>query len=134
MSDDQPSKAFVVVKKKGGIHLWHATLYTLSGLKVMLRETAFRHELLVACLVFPAAWLLPLPFSLALLLCLCWLAVLVVEVLNTSLEAVVDLVSPQYHDLAKRAKDLGSAAVGLSIAINVFAWIMTIVAILRKTS
>lgn len=109
-------------KKKGIAHLWSATLYTINGLKVISSETAFRHELLAACLLLPAAWLLPFPLWQALILNLLWGAVLVVEILNTALEAIVDLVSPGYHPLAQRAKDLGSAAVGLSISVNVLIW------------
>ena len=51
-----------------------------------------------------------------------WLFLLVTELLNTAIEAIVDLASPGYHELAKRSKDLASAAVGLAIATNVFAW------------
>ncbi|MFA6930349.1 MAG: diacylglycerol kinase [Lentisphaeria bacterium] len=109
-------------KKKGIAHLWNATLYTSNGLKAVSNETAFRHELLAGCLLLPAAWLLPFPLWQALILNLLWGAVLVVEILNTALEAVVDLVSPGYHPLAKRAKDLGSAAVGLSLTMNVLVW------------
>jgi diacylglycerol kinase (ATP) len=109
-------------KKTGLSHLWHATRYTGSGLKAVVGETAFRHELLAGCLLVPAAWLLSFPFWLALTLSLLWAGVLVVEILNTAVEAVVDLASPGYHPLAKRAKDLGSAAVGLCLTINGLAW------------
>ena len=109
-------------KKTGFSHLWQASCYTASGLKAVSGETAFRHELLAGCLLVPAAWLLPFPFWQALILCLLWTGVLVVEILNTALEAVVDLAAPEYHPLAKKAKDLGSAAVGLILAINALAW------------
>lgn len=109
-------------KKKGIAHLWSATLYSSNGFKAVSKETAFRHELLGGCLLLPAAWLLPFPLWQALILNLLWGAVLVVEILNTALEAIVDLLSPGYHPLAKKAKDLGSAAVGLSLIMNVLAW------------
>lgn len=122
MKHDTPSPCPGRTKKTGIAHLWAATLYSANGLKAMAGETAFRHELLAACLILPAAWLLPFPLWQAMLLSLLWGAVLVVETLNTALEAVVDLASPGYHPLAKKAKDLGSAAVGLSLALNVLAW------------
>jgi diacylglycerol kinase (ATP) len=113
-------------KKTGISHLWHATCYTGSGLKAVVGETAFRHELLAGCLLVPAAWLFPFPVWQALILCLLWAGVLVIEILNTAVEAVVDLVSPEYNPLAKKAKDLGSAAVGLCLAINGIAWVLAI--------
>jgi len=123
MNHDTPSPcATSAGKKKGVAHLWSATLYTANGLKALCHETAFRHEMLAGCLILPAALLLPFPLWQALILNLLWGGVLVVEALNTALEAVVDLVSPGYHPLAKKAKDLGSAAVGLSLAVNVLAW------------
>lgn len=73
-------------------------------------------------MLFPAAWLLPFPWWQTLILNVLWGAVLVVEILNTALAAVVDLVSFGFHPLVKKAKDLGSAAVGLSLAVNVLAW------------
>ena len=122
-SDDQRHAPGLHSSKKTGLsHLWHATCYTSSGLKAVAAETAFRHELLAGCLIFPAAWLLPFPLWQALILSLLWAGVLVVEILNTALEAVVDLASPGYHPLAKKAKDLGSAAVGISLAVNALAW------------
>ncbi len=122
-SDDQQHASGLHSNKKTGLsHLWHATCYTSSGLKAVAAETAFRHELLAGCLIFPAAWLLPFPLWQALILSLLWAGVLVVEILNTALEAVVDLASPGYHPLAKKAKDLGSAAVGLSLAVNALSW------------
>ncbi len=111
-------------KTTGLSHLWHATCYTCGGLKAVVGETAFRHELLAGCLVVPVAWLLPLPVWQAWILCLLWAGILVVEILNTALEAIVDMVSPEYHPLAKKAKDLGSAAVGLCLAVNGIVWLM----------
>jgi diacylglycerol kinase len=62
----------------------------------------------------------------AVLLNLLWLALLTVELLNSSLEAVVDLASPEYHPLAKRAKDLASAAVGIALLVYLIAWVAAI--------
>jgi diacylglycerol kinase (ATP) len=113
-------------KKSGFRHFWQAARHTGDGLRAAAGESAFRQELLGACLIFPAAWLLPFPLWRALLLTLLWAGLLVVEILNTAIEAVVDLASPDYHPLAKKAKDLGSAAVGLSLAMNIFAWVLAL--------
>ncbi|MFA6931365.1 MAG: diacylglycerol kinase [Lentisphaeria bacterium] len=103
-------------------HLLNASRYTLAGLRVAWGELAFRQELLLGLILVPAAWLLALGVWASVLLNLLWLGVLVIELLNSSLEAVVDLASPEYHSLAKRAKDMGSAAVGLALLGNLFAW------------
>lgn len=117
-----PAPLSLPPKKHGLAHLWHASCYTASGLATVVGETAFRHEILAGCLLVPAAWLLPLPIWQTWMLSLLWTAVLVVEILNTAIEAIVDMVSPEYHPLAKKAKDIGSAAVGLCLAINLLAW------------
>jgi diacylglycerol kinase (ATP) len=113
-------------KQTGFRHFWQATCHTCNGLRVAMGESAFRQELLGACLIVPAAWLLPFPLWLALLLTLLWGGLLLVEILNTAIEAVVDLASPDYHPLAKKAKDLGSAAVGIALALNALAWILAL--------
>ena len=104
-------------------HLWKATGYSLAGLRDMLGETAFRHELLCGLVELPAAWLLPgLSLGWRLLLTLVWLSMPALETVNTAIEAVVDLASPERHPLARKAKDLGSCAVVFAIVANVLAW------------
>lgn len=103
-------------------HLLNASRYTLAGLRAACSELAFRQELLLGLILLPLAWLLALDVWASVLLNLLWLGVLVIELLNSSLEAAVDLASPGYHRLAKRAKDMGSAAVGLALFGNLFAW------------
>ncbi len=70
----------------------------------------------------PLAWWLPVSSVERLLLILLMFLVLVVELLNTAIESIVDRVSMELHPLAGRAKDLGSAAVGLSILMSLLAW------------
>ena len=104
-------------------HLWKATGYSLAGLRDMLGETAFRHELLCGLVELPAAWLLPgLSLGWRLLLTLVWLSMPALETVNTAIEAVVDLASPERHPLARKAKDLGSCAVFFAILANLLAW------------
>ena len=110
-------------RTSGFRHLWKATGYSLAGLRDMLKETAFRHELICGAVELPAAWLLPgLPLVWRLLLTLVWLSMPTLETVNTAIEAVVDLASPERHPLARKAKDLGSCAVFFAIVANVLAW------------
>ena len=67
-------------------------------------------------------WFLPLSYEWKGLLLFATLSVLVVELLNSAIETVVDLASPEFHDLAKRAKDLGSAAVMVSLILAGLLW------------
>ena len=112
--------------KKGFAHFIAAFGYTLAGLKAALvHEAAFRQDVVFALANIVAAWLLAGRIGTAGAVILSALAAMVciVELLNSAIEAVVDLESPESHELAKRAKDMGSAAVGLSIGLVVAAWI-----------
>ena len=109
--------------KSGLIRIKNALGYSMSGLRMaLLSEAAFRQELALALVLTPVAlWLGDTPLEIALLIIPVWL-VLIVELLNSAIEAVVDRVSPDCHELAKRAKDMGSAAVLLSIILSVACW------------
>lgn len=107
----------------GLAHLFRAARYTWRGLKTACGESAFRQELASGVILVPLAWLLPFPALTSALLTICWLGLLTAELLNTAIEAIVDLVSPGYHELAGRAKDLGSAAVACAITANAVAWL-----------
>ncbi len=101
--------------------------YSMSGLyAVWQREAAFRQEVCTAALLLPIALLLPATVFLKGMLVVSLLQVLVVELLNSAIEAVVDLVSPERHRLAGIAKDAGSAAVLLSLAIAALVWIFVL--------
>lgn len=109
--------------KTGLQRLINATRYSLSGLNEAIRnEAAFRQELMLAAVLVPAGlWLGPTATDKALLVASLVL-VLVVELLNSAVEATVDRVSIENHPLAKRAKDLGSAAVMLALLNVVAVW------------
>ena len=104
-------------------HAWRATGIALQGLRAAFRhEEAFRQEVLVAAIVIPAALLLPAsPLGKALMIASI-LLVLIVELLNSALEAAVNHTSLEQHPLAKRAKDIASAAVFLSIVNALVVW------------
>ncbi len=100
-----------------------ATGYSLDGLKSAFQtETAFRQET-AALLALPlAAFFLGVPCGQIALVTGGWLALMAVELLNSGLEALCNLVSPEFHPLVKKAKDGGSAAVFLAICANVCLW------------
>ena len=100
-----------------------ATRHSAAGLAAAWRhESAFRQELLLAALMLPAAWWLGGTWVERALLAGSVLLVLVVELLNSGIEAVVDRVSLDLHELSKRAKDYGSAAVMLSLLLCGGVW------------
>ncbi len=99
--------------------IWNAFLYSMEGISAAFKdETAFRQEVLLAVILIPTALLLPANGTGKALMLASVLLVLIVELINSAIEAVVDRISPEHHPLAKRAKDFGSAAVLLSL-INV---------------
>jgi len=115
-------------KGKTGIQrLWNALGYSLQGLASAFRhEDAFRQEVLLAALLVPAAFFIPVGGAERALMIASVLLVLIVELLNSAVEAAVDRISLENHSLAKRAKDIGSAAVLLSL-INVAAvWLLVL--------
>jgi len=111
--------------KTGLQRLWNALRYSLQGFASAFRhEDAFRQECLLAALLIPAALFIPVGRTERALMIASVLLVLVVELLNSAVEAAVDRISLENHRLAKRAKDIGSAAVFLSL-INVAAvWLL----------
>lgn len=110
-----------------------ATGYSLAGLKhAITREPAFRQEFALTCLLVPLALLLPVSRVLQLILVLANLAVLVVELLNTAIEVTVDRGGLGYHDLARQAKDMGSAAVLLSLLCLALCWVVALAEILAS--
>lgn len=100
-----------------------ATGYSWKGFKqAWQNEAAFRQELVLAVLLLPAAcWLGQDAKEIALLIGVC-LIVLITELLNSAVEAIVDLASPVQHPLAGMAKDMGSAAVFVSLALVALVW------------
>jgi len=100
-----------------------ATGYSLEGLKAAYRgESAFRQEFWLAVLMLPAAFWLGKSWSEVALLAGSVILVLIVELLNSGIEAAIDRVSFELHELSKRAKDLGSAAVFLSLLLCGSIW------------
>ena len=102
-----------------------ATRYSAQGLAHAWRyEAAFRQEVVLSLLLFPAAlWLGQTPLERLLLVASC-VFVLVVELLNSAVEAAIDRVGEEQHELSGRAKDMGSAAVMVSLMLSGAVWLM----------
>ena len=109
--------------KTGLRRVWNALGYSVDGLKAAYRcEDAFRQEVWLALVLVPLALALPVPWTQRAALVAVVLFVLVVELLNSAIEAVVDRVSLESHHLAKRAKDIGSAAVLGALVMVAVVW------------
>ncbi len=111
-------------KGRTGIdRILHAAVNSWSGLRLAyVGESAFRQEIWLSALLLPAAFWLGRDWMQVALLAGSVLLVLIVELLNSGIEAVVDRVSYEWHELSKRAKDLGSAAVMLSLLVCAGTW------------
>ena len=102
--------------------------FSVAGLRAaFVSEAAFRQEVLLACLLVPAGlWLGNTGVERALLVASV-LLILIVELLNSAVETVVDRIGSDYHELSGRAKDIGSAAVLLAFALTVLVWCSVLV-------
>jgi diacylglycerol kinase (ATP) len=109
-------------QRRGISRIVHAFKYSLQGLKAAMHEPAFRQEAYIALLLIPLSFYFGGDWVEVSILLGTVVAVLVVELLNTGLESAIDRVGPQWHDLSKRCKDLGSAAVLLSIVFCLGVW------------
>ena len=112
------------MKSKGGLtRLVNALRYTWDGLKAAAEhEQAFKQELIVVVPLSIAAWFIPVDFVQRALLFSVLQLILIVELINSAIEANTDHISLERHPLAKRAKDMGSAAVFLTIVIATSVW------------
>ncbi len=111
--------------------LIYATIYSKQGIVTAFKsEAAFRQEIALFVVLLPALYFLPVSLEMKLLLFTGNSIVLITELLNSAIEAVVDLVSPEFSDLAKNAKDMGSAAVLLSLLLTAVIWFTAILSII----
>ena len=117
-----------VHKSRGGLaRIWNALRYSLAGLADAYRhESAFRQELLLAAIALPLAAVLPASLTQKAMLIGAVLLVLIVELLNAAVETAVDRISLENHDLSKRAKDIGSAAVFLCLLNGGLIWLLVL--------
>jgi diacylglycerol kinase (ATP) len=119
----EPTPANLQKARTGLSRVWHATGYSLAGLRAGWGETAFRQEALIAMLMLPAAFWLGKTWLEIAVLCASVVLVMIVELLNTAVETAIDRIGPEWHDLSKRSKDMGSAAVLLSLLLCAGIWV-----------
>ncbi|WP_407833799.1 diacylglycerol kinase [Vibrio rotiferianus] len=100
-----------------------ATGYSLQGLKAAwIHEAAFRQELVLTLVLSICTLLLPVTNLERIMMISSLLLVVIVELINSAIEAVVDRVSNDWHELSGRAKDIGSAAVFVALFLALFVW------------
>ncbi len=109
--------------RTGASRMWHAFGYSVAGLRSGWGETAFRQEAIAAIVMIPLAFWVGQTWVETALLAGSVMLVMMVELLNTGIETAIDRIGPEWHDLSKRAKDMGSAAVLLSLLLCVGVWI-----------
>jgi len=110
-------------QRHGLARLRHALGYSLAGLRAGWHEPAFRQEAVAAVFMLPAAVWLGRSWVETSLLIGGVVLVMVVELLNTGIETAIDRIGPEWNELSKRAKDMGSAAVLLSLLLCAGIWI-----------
>ena len=109
--------------KTGLTRIFNAFGYSMQGIRAALKhEAAFRQEMVLAIILIPLAFFITQDVIKLVLLISAPLLVLVVEILNSAIEAVVDRFGEEYHELSGRAKDMASAAVFFSLLIVAVVW------------
>jgi diacylglycerol kinase (ATP) len=105
--------------------IFKATGYSMQGLKAALKyESAVRQEFMLLVAFTPIALLLDVTNTDKVLLVASLVLVLIVELLNSAIEATVDRIGPEFHELSGRAKDIASSAVFISLCLAGFTWLM----------
>ncbi|MES2632607.1 MAG: diacylglycerol kinase [Pseudomonadota bacterium] len=122
MSDPIESFANPQKLRTGFNRVMHATGYSFSGLRRAWGEPAFRLEAILAIVLVPASLWIGRSWVESAVLAATVALVLIVELLNTAIEVTVDRIGPEWHELSGRAKDLGSAAVFLSLVLAACVW------------
>jgi diacylglycerol kinase (ATP) len=112
--------------RKGLSRIWYATRYSLDGIAAGWHEAAFRQELICAIILIPCVFIFGNTWTERSILFGSVMAVLVVELLNTAVESTLDRIGNEWHPLTKRAKDMGSAAVLLTLLWCASTWLAAI--------
>jgi len=117
-----------MINNKPKYHLFKNTSYALSGLKHVLKtESSFKLELFCAIFIIIGIIFIDASLTNKLILLITGILVLIVELINSAIENVVDLVTKEYAPLAKTAKDIGSSAVMFSILLHIACWVMILI-------
>jgi diacylglycerol kinase (ATP) len=125
--DAAPASPVNPQKDRRGLNrVWHALGYSVAGLRAGWHETAFRQEAIASLVLLPAAFWLGRSWVETVLLAGSVILVMIIELLNTGIETAIDRIGPEWHDLSKRAKDMGSAAVLLSLLLCAGTWTLAL--------
>lgn len=122
MSHSLPDPVNPQKSRTGLSRILHAGGYSLAGLKAAWHEKAFQQEAICAFVMIPLSFWLGKTWEQVSLLAATIVLVLIVELLNTGIEAAIDRIGPEWHELSKKAKDMGSAAVLLSLCLCGAVW------------
>ena len=122
MPQEKQESPLAKKQRRGLSRVWHAFGYSIAGLRAGWGETAFRQEATLALLMLPLAFWVGRTWIEVAALAGSVVLVMVVELLNTGIETAVDRIGPEWHALSKRAKDMGSAAVLLSLLLCAGIW------------
>jgi len=116
------------VRNQPKYHFFKNTTYALKGLRdIIAHETSFRLELILVLFLTPVLFFIPVELSYKLLMFIALMGMPIAEAMNSAIERVTDLVTLEYHEMAGRAKDAGSAVVFLSIVVFVVVWFLCLV-------
>ncbi|MDK1025507.1 MAG: diacylglycerol kinase [Gammaproteobacteria bacterium] len=127
LPDSKPDSPFDKQSNTGLTHLLNAARFSWQGLNAALQhEAAFRQELALVIILLPGAFVIGSDLLETALLILVLLIVLITELLNSGLEAIIDKTTPEQNELAGRAKDLGSAAVFVALMAVLTTWSLII--------
>jgi len=108
--------------------IYKATGYSMQGLRAAIKyESGVRQELVLLLIFTPVALMLDVTNVEKILLVGTLVLVLIVELLNSAIESAVDRIGSEYHELSGRAKDIGSAAVFVSLCLAMFVWFIIVV-------
>lgn len=114
-------------KNRNGLNrVWHAAGYSMAGLRAGWHEKAFRLDAIVSLVLIPAAFWLGSSWVEVILLAGTVILMMIVELLNSGIETAIDRIGPEWHELSKRAKDMSSAAVLLSLLLCAGTWAMAL--------
>lgn len=121
----------ITLRNQPKYNFFKNTKYAINGLKDLIKsESSFKIELLIVILLLPTIFFFPVSFETKLLMFITLMGMPLAEIINSAIERCVDLVTLHYHEMAKRAKDAGSAIVFMSIFIFIVTWISVIFSIL----
>ncbi len=108
-------------------NLFRNGVYALEGfIDIVKNETSFKWQLLMLFVMGIVAWVLPVSFTVSSILFISLFIPILAEVINSAIERVVDLVTQDYHILAKQAKDVGATIVLLSLIVTLLIWLATL--------